>query len=99
VTQPVTGVERFVLATNTQGQARNSPDTGSHGLRTLTGAWEPAPDVTVPAGSFAVSMNQKLSRLAFYLVAPTSDDGLATWNFLDDLLGADVKVYPILRKK
>ena len=55
--------------------------------------------VTVPAGSFAVPMNQKLARLAFYLLAPTSDDGLVTWNTLDEMLGADVKEYPILRKK
>jgi hypothetical protein len=74
-------------------------DTGTHGLRTLTGAWEAATGTTVPAGSWAVPMNQRLARLAFYLVAPTSDDGLATWNFLDDFLGADAKDYPILRKK
>ncbi len=99
VTRPVTGVERFAIAANTQRPAGNSPDAGTHGLRTITGAWEAAPDVTVPAGSFAVPMNQKLARLAFYLVAPTSEDGLLTWNFLDELLGPDVKVYPILRKK
>ena len=28
-----------------------------------------------------------------------SDDGLTNWNYLDDMLGADVKVYPITRKK
>jgi hypothetical protein len=43
-------------------------------------------------------MNQALARLAFYLLAPTSDDGLVTWNFLDDLL-KDAKTYPILRKR
>ena len=43
-------------------------------------------------------MNQPLARLAFYLLAPTSDDGLTTWNSLDDLL-QDGKVYPITRKK
>ena len=53
----------------------------------------------MPAGAWAVPMNQPLARLAFYLLAPTSDDGLATWNYLDDVLGADVKSYPILRKK
>ena len=43
-------------------------------------------------------MNQPLARLAFYLLAPTSDDGLVTWNYLDDVL-QDVKTYPILRKR
>ena len=100
VTQAVKGVEQFAIATNTARQANlNSIDTGAHGLRTLTGAWEPAADVTVPAGSFSVSMTQPLARLAFYLLAPTSDDGLTTWNFLDELLGEGVKTYPILRKK
>ena len=33
-------------------------------------------------------MNQTLARLAFYLLAPTSDDGLVTWNLLDELLGS-----------
>src|SRR5262249_23605135 len=96
VTRPITGVEHFVIAGNTQRQANGSIDTGAHGLRTLPGTWEAAPGVTVPAGSFAVAMNQKLARLAFYLIAPTSDDGLVTWNFLDDLLGADVKEYPVM---
>ena len=99
LTQPVRGVEHFVIATNNQRPAGNSPDAGTHGLRTLTGAWEAAPDATVPAGSFAVPINQKLARLAFYLLAPTSDDGLVTWNALDEMLGAEAKEYPILRKK
>ena len=60
---------------------------------------ETEPSVEVPAGSFAVAMNQPLARLAFYLIAPTSDDGLTTWNFLDDMLGEGVKTYPIYRKK
>ena len=55
--------------------------------------------VTVPAGAFEVKMNQPLARLAFYLLAPTSDDGVVNWNVIDDLLGEGVKTYPILRKK
>ena len=102
VTQPITtGLEHFVLGSNTARTSQGmSMDTGTHGLRTITGQWEAvAAGTTVPAGSWAVPMNQKLARLAFYLVAPTSDDGLATWNFLDDFLGAEAKEYPILRKK
>ena len=44
-------------------------------------------------------MNQPLARLAFYLLAPTSDDGVVNWNVIDDLLGEGVKTYPIWRKK
>ena len=97
LTQPVKGVEQFDIAGNTERPATGSIDTGSHALRTLTGAWHPAPEVTVPAGAWAVSMSQPLGRLAFYLLAPTSDDGLTTWNFLDELL-KEAKSYPILRK-
>jgi hypothetical protein len=99
LTAPVRGVEQFGITSNTQRPANNGIDTGAHALRTLDGAWAAAADATVPAGSWAVPMNQPLARLAFYLLAPTSDDGLVTWNFLDDMLGADVKVYPIYRKK
>ena len=40
-------------------------------------------------------MNQPLARLAFYLLAPTSDDGLGNWNFLDEML-KDAKTYQIM---
>jgi hypothetical protein len=97
-TAPVRGVEQFAIANNTARPPSNSIDTQQHSLRTLEGKWEPAADVTVPAGAWVVSMNQPLARLAFYLLAPTSDDGLVTWNFLDDLL-KDAKTYPIVRKR
>jgi hypothetical protein len=101
LTAPVRGVEQFAITGNTQRPVQqNSIDTGTHGLRALEGAWQAAPaDVTAPAGAWAVPMNQPLARLAFYLLAPTSDDGLTAWNYFDDTLGADAKTYPILRKK
>jgi hypothetical protein len=99
LTAPVTGVEEFAITSNTARQANpNSIDTGAHGLRTLEGDWQASTE-SVPAGAWAVPMNQPLARLAFYLLAPTSDDGLLTWNFFDDLLGADVKTYPVKRRK
>jgi hypothetical protein len=98
LTQPVTGVEQFAITSNTARPANGGIDTGSHGLRTLEGRWQAAPAVTVPAGAWAVSLKQPLARLAFYLCEPTSDDGLTTWNFLDDML-TDAKTYPILRKR
>ncbi len=54
--------------------------------------------MTVPAGTWVITMKQPLARLAFYLLEPTSDDGLTNWNFLDDVL-KDAKAYPILRKR
>jgi hypothetical protein len=93
------GIEQFAITSNTARQPNGGIDTGNHGLRSLDGSWKAAPTATVPAGSWAIPMNQPLARLAFYLLAPTSDDGLTAWNYLDEMLGADVKVYPILRKR
>ena len=43
-----------------------------------------------------IDMSQPLARLAFYLIEPRSDDGLADWNLVDGL-EADAKTYPIVR--
>ena len=96
VTQPVTagGLQQFVIDTNTATQSFE----GHSAMRTLEGKWQPATGVTVPRGALEVSMTQPLARLAFYLIEPASDDGLVTWNVLDDQL-KDAKTYPILRKK
>lgn len=92
-------IEEFAVTTNTQRPPANaSIDLGTHRLRSVDGTWQPAA-ADVPAGSYAIAMNQPLARLAFYLLAPTSDDGLVTWNYLDDLLGDGVKTSPIVRKK
>ena len=53
----------------------------------------------LPEGTLEVPMNQPLARLAFYLIEPRSDDGLVTWNFMDDQLAGDPKVYSILRSR
>jgi hypothetical protein len=68
-----------------------------HKERTLGGSWAPA-ERQLPAGTLRVDMSQPLARLAFYLIEPRSDDGLANWNVLDDVLG-EAKVYPILRTR
>ena len=99
VMEPVRGsgslqLEEFQIESNTQ--AANAFQ--NHRERTLTGKWAPSKQ-TVPEDSVIVRMNQPLARLAFYLLEPRSDDGLVDWNFLDDALGPDVKVYPILRSR
>ena len=50
----------------------------------------------MPVGTWRVDMRQPLARLAFYLLEPRSDDGLANWNFLDEAM-ENGDVYPILR--
>ena len=68
-----------------------------HRARTVTGEYQPV-ERTIAPGFYRVPMNQPLSRLAFYLMEPRSNDGLLFWNFLDDAL-KDAKAYPILRTR
>lgn len=67
------------------------------GHRTIRveGAWHSREAVLTP-GWFLVSTDQRLGGFAAYLLEPASEDGLATWNFLDRDLrrGQDA---PILR--
>jgi hypothetical protein len=100
VSAPVSGLQQFTIEGNTTAQVRtNSIDFGGHALRTLTGSWGGNAG-TAPAGSFMVSTNQPLGRLVFYLLEPTSDDGVTNWNLLDDVLGREgVTTYPIWRKQ
>jgi hypothetical protein len=65
--------------------------------RTVTGAYQPV-ERTITPGFYRVPMNQPLSRLAFYLIEPRSNDGLLIWNFLDDAL-KETNAYPILRTR
>jgi hypothetical protein len=95
LTAAVAGVEEFAITGNTTGNA--GAEMGQHQPRRLEGEWRPAA-AGAPAGAWAVPMNQPLARLAFYLLAPTSDDGLTNWNYLDEYL-KDGKTYPILRRK
>src|SRR5262249_6095903 len=91
--QPVPGVEQFAIESNALAPSAFE----GHSIRKLEGKWQPAPDVTVPAGAWEIPMNQPLARLAFYLLEPASDDGLVAWNDLDDRLKDGVTTYPILR--
>ena len=68
-----------------------------HQELTVTGKYEPV-ELKIPAGTYRVSMKQPLARLAFYLIEPRSNDGLLTWNFLDDALKSS-KTYPITRTR
>lgn len=39
-----------------------------------------------PEGTYLVDLTQPLANLAFYMLEPESDDGLARWNYFDDFL-------------
>lgn len=96
LTEPSTvPVEQFAISSNTQSER----EFQAHRMRTLEGSWQPASEMTLPAGTIVVPVAQPLGRIAFYLLEPRSDDGWVTWNVLDQVLGADVKTYPIVRKR
>lgn len=67
-----------------------------HNERTLFGKYESVVQ-TVEAGTVVVPVDQKLGRLVFYLLEPRSDDGLVTWDLMDDVLEGS-EHYPILRE-
>jgi hypothetical protein len=89
-------IEGFGITANTAA----AQTFEGHTVRRLEGKWGSAIDLKPHAKYWEISTNQPLGRLAFYLLEPTSDDGLVAWNYLDDLL-KDVTAgpYPILRRK
>ena len=84
-------VERFSIASYTKAP---KPFQGRSEAR-LKGSFDRV-QLTVPAGSLFVPSNQPLARLAFYLLEPESDDGLVTWNIVEEGL-ENGKTYPIYR--
>jgi hypothetical protein len=61
------------------------------------GHWNSEPtDTTVAAGWYLVRTDQPLGTLAAYLLEPTSEDGIVTWNLLDRELQPKT-AYPIVR--
>ncbi len=84
-------VERFTIAEITKAPR---PFQGHQEAR-LKGAFDKI-QLTVEAGALFVPANQPLARLAFYLIEPESDDGLVTWNVIDDGLAVG-QTYPIYR--
>jgi hypothetical protein len=62
----------------------------------LAGRWETADTLGLEPGTFVIRAGQPLGILALYLLEPQSDDGLTTWNFLDQWLKPGER-YPIAR--
>ncbi len=84
-------VERFSITDMTKAP---KPFQGHQETR-LKGTFDKA-QLTAQAGSLYIPANQPLARLAFHLLEPESDDGLVTWNFIEE--GVSVgQTYPIYR--
>lgn len=86
-------VERFLIDSVMVGE----PFEGHRPL-TVEGRWTDAQAGAAKAGWFAVSTDQPLGTLAAYLLEPASEDGVATWNFLDGTLVAGGEA-PIVRTR
>ena len=84
-------VERFSITDMTKAP---KPFQGHQETR-LKGTFDKA-QLTVQTGSLFIPANQPLARLAFCLLEPESDDGLVTWNFIEE--GVSVgQTYPVYR--
>jgi hypothetical protein len=85
-------VDRFVIQALVE-----SPQTveGHHEARLMVSGEKAA--LTVDPESVRVNANQRLARLAFYLLEPDSDDGLVAWNIIADGLtvGQGFPVYRV----
>ena len=65
-------------------------------LKDVDGAWNEATSRTLPTGTYIVRAAQPYGLLAFYVLEPQSEDGLAQWSFFDDVLAAHSD-FPIMR--
>ena len=54
----------------------------------LKGEWRAA-ERTLPAGTLLITARQALGRLAATLLEAQSEDGLSTWNFLEQQTGEE----------
>jgi len=83
--------ERFVIGSSTA----SAREFQGHTEHTLEGSWE-ATELTLPAGTMVLHLDQPLGRLAFSLLEPRADDGFTNWNVFDrSLEGADA--HPVTR--
>lgn len=87
--------QRFIV--DSVIRANNAaPGHGQHREVRLNGHWQGADTMSVAADAFVVRGAQPLGILALYLLEPQSDDGLVTWNFMDQWLSPG-QPYPIAR--
>jgi hypothetical protein len=91
VDQPTTvRSERFLIDTLVQSPRLFQ---GHREIR-LSGRWE-SDSLALGPGAYVIRAAQPLAILALYLLEPQSDDGLVTWNALDQWLASGR--YPITR--
>ena len=86
-------VERFVVGALTKAERVFQ----GHNEAKLSGKYERA-KLSAQRGALFIPADQRLARLAFYLLEPESDDGLVTWNLIEEGLtpGGTYPVYRIM---
>ena len=84
-------VERFTITAYTRAERMFQ----GHREARLKGSFDVA-QLSVAPGALFVLADQPLARLAFYLLEPESDDGLVTWNIIEEGLAAG-EAYPVYR--
>lgn len=83
-------LQRYVVDSTTVA----SREFQGHRERTVWGHWVDE-DISLPAGTGYVSVDQPLGRLAFTLLEPRSDDGFTAWGFFDPEIEAGA--FPVYR--
>lgn len=76
--------ERFQIDSVIQSPTRFQ----GHQETRLGGRWETTDSLALESGTYVVRAGQPLGILALYLLEPQTDDGLVTWNALDQWLGS-----------
>jgi hypothetical protein len=96
-------VERLSAPATVMAQAFNVDSLVDRGrsetsrmLKDVGGTWDTPSGHVLPAGTYVVRAGQPYGLVAFYLLEPMSEDGLAQWSFYDDVL-APHSDFPILR--
>ena len=84
-------VERFTITAYTRAERVFQ----GHREARRKGSFDVA-QLSVAPGALFVPADQPLARLAFYLLEPESDDGLVTWNIIEEGLAAG-EAYPVYR--
>ncbi|MFN9275632.1 MAG: M14 family zinc carboxypeptidase [Planctomycetota bacterium] len=82
--------EQFVVA---QKKKPKRPYQGHQEL-VLVGAWEAPTTRALPKGTLWIDARQRFARVAATLLEPESEDGLSTWNFLEEATG---ERFPVVR--
>ena len=84
-------VEEYVL------QEKKSAARAFQGHRLVTAKTQTKQrEAVIPVGTYVIRTAQPLGRLAAYLLEPSADDSLLTWNFFDDS-SATGKPFPVQR--